>query len=107
MALRIRLRQQGSKGRHTYRIVVADAQTRRDGKYVENLGFYIPYLAENNCEIDSDRIMYWLKQGAEMSEQVRSLAVRTAPNAIKLFNEQKQALRAKKAAKKRAKKVKA
>jgi small subunit ribosomal protein S16 len=107
MALRIRLRQQGSKNRQTYRIVVADAKTRRDGKYVEKLGFYIPYLMENNCEIDSDRMMYWLKQGAQMSEQVRSLAVRNAPGAIKLFNEQKQELKAKKIAKKRAKKEKA
>jgi len=106
MALRIRLRQQGNKNRQTYRIVVADARVRRDGKYVEKLGFYIPYLAENNCEIDADRIMYWLKQGAQMSEQVRSLATKTAPGAIKLFNEQKEELKAKKVAKKRAKKEK-
>ena len=107
MALRIRLRQQGSKNRQTYRIVVADAHTRRDGKYVEKLGFYLPYLLENNCEIDADRMMYWLQQGAQMSEQVRSLAASVAPNALKLFNEQKLELRAKKVARKRAKKEKA
>ncbi len=107
MALRIRLRQQGSKNRQTYRIVVADAHTRRDGKYVEKLGFYLPYLAENNCELDADRMMYWLNQGAQMSEQVQALAGRVAPNVLKLFREQKQDIQAKKIAKKRAKKAKA
>lgn len=107
MALRIRLRQQGSKNRQTYRIVVADATTRRDGKYVEKLGFYLPYLTENNCEIDADRMMYWLNQGAQMSDQVKALASKAAPGALKLFNEQKQAIKVKKIEKKRAAKKKA
>ena len=107
MALKIRLRQQGSKNRQTYRIVVADSHTRRDGKYVENLGFYIPYLTEKNCEIDEDRMMYWLQKGAQMSDQVKSLAAGAAPNALKVFSEQKKAIRARKVAKKRAKKAKA
>ena len=106
MALRIRLRQQGSKNRQTYRIVVADAHTRRDGKYVEKLGFYLPYLTENNCEINADRMMYWLHKGAQMSEQVKSLAAHIAPEALKQFSEHKKALRAKKVAKNRAKKAK-
>ena len=107
MALRIRLRQQGSKNRQTYRIVVADAHTRRDGKYVEKLGFYLPYLTENNCQLDADRMMYWLSQGAQMSEQVEALAGNVAPNVLKMFREQKKETQAKKIAKKRAKKAKA
>lgn len=107
MALRIRLRQQGSKNRQTYRIVVADATTRRDGKYVEKLGFYLPYLTENNCAIDADRMMYWLQKGAQMSDQVKALASTVAPEALKVFKEQKDALKAKKIAAKRAKKAKA
>ena len=107
MALKIRLRQQGCKNAQTYRVVIADAKTRRDGKYVEKLGFYLPYLTEKNCEIDADRMMYWLQQGAQMSDQVKSLAAHAAPGALKVFAEQKKALRVKKIAKKRAKKEKA
>lgn len=104
MALKIRLRQQGSKNRQTYRIVVADARTRRDGKYVEKLGFYLPYMTENGCSVDADRMMYWLLQGAEMSEQVKSLTAQVAPAVLKQFQEHKKALRMKKIAKKRASK---
>ncbi len=107
MALKIRLRQQGSKNRQTYRIVVADVRTRRDGKYVEKIGFYLPYLAEKNCEIDSDRVMYWLHQGAQMSDQVRSLVAQVAPEALKQFEERKRAVRAKRLAKTKANRAKA
>ena len=104
MALKIRLRQQGSKNNQTYRIVVADARTRRDGKYVEKLGFYLPYMKENSCAVDADRMMYWLMQGAEMSDQVKALAAQVAPAVLKQFQEHKKALRMKKIAKKRASK---
>ncbi|MBX9924284.1 MAG: 30S ribosomal protein S16 [Rhabdochlamydiaceae bacterium] len=104
MALKIRLRQQGSKNRQTYRIVVADARTRRDGKYVEKLGFYLPHLTENACAMDADRVMYWLLQGAEMSDQVKSLTAQIAPAVLKQFQEHKKSLRMKKIAKKRASK---
>jgi len=104
MALKIRLRQQGSKNRQTYRIVVADARTRRDGKYVEKLGFYIPFMTENACAMDADRMMYWLLQGAEMSDQVKALTAKVAPAVLKQFQEHKQAIRVRKIVKKRASK---
>jgi small subunit ribosomal protein S16 len=104
MALKIRLRQQGCNNRQTYRIVVADEKVRRDGRYVEKLGWYLPYLTEKNCSLDADRMLYWLQQGAQMSDQVRALAKGVAPQVLKHFNEQKQALRARRIAQRRVKK---
>jgi small subunit ribosomal protein S16 len=105
MALKIRLRQQGCNNRQTYRLVVADAKCRRDGKYVEKLGWYLPYLSENNCNINEERMSYWLSQGAQMSDQVKSLAKTHAPEVLKKFQEKKQEIRSKKVADKKAKKA--
>jgi small subunit ribosomal protein S16 len=104
MALKIRLRQQGCNNRQTYRVVVADARIRRDGKYVEKLGWYLPYLTENNCSIDADRMAYWLQKGAEMSDQVKALTRKVAPEVLKHHAEQKEVVRMRRVEKKRAKK---
>ncbi len=105
MALKIRLRQQGCNNRQTYRVVVADARCRRDGKYVEKLGWYLPYLTENNCKIDEERMDYWLQQGAQMSEQVKALAAKNAPEALKKFKQRKEEVAKAKILKKREKKA--
>lgn len=102
MALKIRLRQQGCNNRQTFRVVVTDIRCKRDGKYVEKLGWYLPYLAENNCSIDGERLKYWLSQGAIMSEQVESLARSVTPDVIKEYREQKIQIQTKKTAKRRA-----
>lgn len=106
MALKIRLRQQGCKNAQTYRVVVADAKTRRDGKYVEKLGWYLPHLIENNCSIKGERVQYWLDLGAQMSDQVKALVAQNAPEVLKNFRAKKQELLAKKIAKKREAKQK-
>ncbi|MCX6991488.1 MAG: 30S ribosomal protein S16 [Chlamydiae bacterium] len=102
MALKIRLRQQGCNNCQTFRVVVADARCKRDGKYVEKLGYYLPEQKENNCTIDAERLAYWLSQGAVMSQQVESLAKTLAPSVIKEYTEKKVLIQAKKAAKRRA-----
>jgi small subunit ribosomal protein S16 len=102
MALKIRLRQQGCNNCQTFRVVVADARCKRDGKYVEKLGYYLPEQKENNCTIDAERLAYWLSQGAVMSDQVESLAKTLAPSVIKEYKEKKVLIQAKKAAKRRA-----
>ena len=102
MALKIRLRQQGCNNCQTFRVVVADARCKRDGKYVEKLGYYLPEQKENNCTIDAERLAYWLSQGAVMSQQVESLAKTLAPSVIKEYKEKKVSIQAKKAAKRRA-----
>ena len=104
MALKIRLRQQGCKNRQTYRVVVADARCRRDGSYVEKLGWYLPYMEENNCSIDGERMSFWLKKGAQMSDQVRALASKNVPETLKEFKKEKEELYRQKIEKKREKK---
>jgi small subunit ribosomal protein S16 len=73
MATRIRLRRMGSKGRPFYRVVVADQRSPRDGRFIENIGKYHPLSDPSLIEIDEDRALYWLRVGAQPSDQVRNL----------------------------------
>lgn len=88
MVLKIRLRQQGRTNRLTYRLVVADSRSPRDGKYVENLGYYDPHMeGGNDSEIHEDRIQHWIDQGAELSEKAAALVARKAPGVMKSLRE--------------------
>lgn len=71
--VRIRLRRVGSKGQPSYRIVVADQRTPRDGRFIENIGHYNPRTEPNEIVIDSERAQYWLSMGAQPSEAVARL----------------------------------
>lgn len=73
MAVRIRLRRQGRKKAPTYRIVVADGRSPRDGKFIEILGQYAPRAGEQAIQLDVARANYWLDNGAQPSDTVRSL----------------------------------
>jgi len=73
MATRIRLRRMGSKGRPFYRVVVADQRSPRDGRFIENIGKYHPLSDPSLIEIDEERALYWLRVGAQPSNQVRNL----------------------------------
>lgn len=80
MALKIRLRKQGSNNRPFFRLVVADVRTKRDGKYLENLGWYNPLETDDkNVLLKADRISHWLSLGAMISDNVFSLVKRAAP----------------------------
>lgn len=75
MATRIRLARGGSKQRPYYRIVVANSRAPRDGDFIEKVGTYNPLLAKtdvNRIVMKSDRISYWLSQGAQPSDKVVS-----------------------------------
>lgn len=102
MALIIRLRQQGRTNRQTYRVVVADEKSPRDGKYLEMLGWYNPFQKEDNVKIDGERLNYWLSQGAQISEKVEHLATRVSGDVIAELHARKQAKQLKMAAKRRA-----
>ena len=73
MAVRIRLARHGAKKKPFYRIVVADSESPRDGKYLENVGTYNPLLDPAQVNLNSERIQYWLDKGARPSDTVRSL----------------------------------
>jgi len=63
----------GSKGRPFYRVVVADQRSPRDGRFIENIGKYHPLNDPSLIEIDEERALYWLRVGAQPSDQVRNL----------------------------------
>ncbi len=71
----IRLARGGAKKRPFYRIVVADKRAKRDGRFIEQLGFYNPNARGNEepLRIDSERLQHWLNEGAQMSERVAQL----------------------------------
>jgi len=71
--VRIRLRRTGRKRTPTYRIVVADSQSPRDGRFIEIIGQYNPRQGETALNLDSARANYWLDNGAQPSDTVRSL----------------------------------
>lgn len=73
MAVKIRLARHGSKKRPFYRIVVADSESPRDGRYLENVGTYNPLIDPAEVNLKQDRIKYWIDQGAIPTDTVKSL----------------------------------
>ena len=71
--VRIRLMRVGAKGAPSYRVVVADARSPRDGRIIENIGWYNPLTEPSTIQIDGDRAKYWISVGAQPSDQVRNL----------------------------------
>lgn len=71
--LRIRLRRMGAKKQPSYRIVVADREAPRDGRFVETIGYYNPLTDPATVEIDQDRATHWLRHGAQPSDAVARL----------------------------------
>ena len=74
MAVKIRMKRQGRRNRPFYRIVIIDSRKRRDGKPIEELGWYNPIQQiEKNYEIDNKRIIYWINEGAQPSNTVKNI----------------------------------
>lgn len=71
--VKIRLRRKGKKHYPFYDIVVVDARVKRDGKYIERLGYYNPNTQPSTIQVDADRAIYWLNQGAQPTDVVRNL----------------------------------
>lgn len=71
--VKIRLMRMGATKRPFYRVVVADSRSPRDGRFIENIGKYHPLEDPSLIEIDEDRAMYWLTEGAQPTEQARAL----------------------------------
>jgi small subunit ribosomal protein S16 len=73
MAVKIRLARHGAKKRPFYRIVVADSESPRDGRYLEKIGTYNPLRDPAEVTLKTDRVQYWLQQGAVPTDTVRSI----------------------------------
>ncbi len=73
MAVHIRLQRKGTVNRSFYHLVAADHRARRDGNFIEKLGYYDPNPAQSTVHINQDRIQYWYERGAQLSDAVKSL----------------------------------
>ncbi len=71
--VRIRLRRMGLRGQPSYRIIAADKESPRDGRFLEILGFYNPRTEPFTFQVNEERIYHWLKNGAQPSESVMKL----------------------------------
>ncbi|HEX3865234.1 MAG TPA: 30S ribosomal protein S16 [Gemmatimonadaceae bacterium] len=73
MSVKIRLRRTGRKKQPSYRIVIADSHSPRDGKFIEVVGQYAPRSGDKALNLQADRVHYWLDNGAQPTDTVRSL----------------------------------
>ncbi len=73
MAVKIRLKRMGAKKAPFYRVVVADSRSPRDGRFIEIIGTYNPIPAEYEVKIDEEKALYWLNNGAQPTDTVKSL----------------------------------
>jgi small subunit ribosomal protein S16 len=73
VATRIRLRRMGAKKNPFYRVVVADSRSPRDGRFIEEIGYYDPTTDPATVKIDEEKAMKWLRNGAQPSDTAKSL----------------------------------
>ena len=73
MAVKIRLRRMGSKKAHFYRVVVADSRYPRDGRFIEEIGYYNPLNDPVEIVIDGEKAKKWISNGAQPTDTVKAL----------------------------------
>jgi len=73
MAVKIRLRRMGAKKAPFYRVIVADSRSPRDGRFIEEIGYYNPLTNPADVKIDADKAKTWIANGAQPTETVRAL----------------------------------
>lgn len=92
MAVKIRLKRVGKTKAPSYRIVVADARSPRDGRFIEDIGWYNPLVEPSAIQVNAERALRWLKVGAQPTDSVVSLFKRAGVMAR--FEEEKAAAKA-------------
>ena len=73
MAVKIRLKRLGAKKAPFYRVIVADSRSPRDGRFIEEIGYYNPLTSPAEIKVDADKAQAWIKTGAQPTETVRAL----------------------------------
>ncbi len=73
MSVRIRLKRMGAKKKPFYRIVVADSRYPRDGRFIEEIGYYNPTTKPTTFEVDAEKVRQWVAKGAKPSDTVKML----------------------------------
>jgi small subunit ribosomal protein S16 len=77
MSVKIRLKRMGMAKKPFYRVVVADIRSPRDGRFIEEIGYYNPMIQPAEVKIDGERAAHWIKNGAQPTETVRVLLKKT------------------------------
>lgn len=77
MATKMRLKRMGTKKKPYYRVVVADARSPRDGRFIEEIGVYDPVHGVDKTRIDEEKALRWLQNGAQPTDTVKSLLKQT------------------------------
>lgn len=77
MAAKIRLKRMGMKKKPFYRVIVADERSPRDGRFIEEIGYYNPMTSPAEIKIDAERAKYWVGTGAQPTDTVRILLKKT------------------------------
>jgi small subunit ribosomal protein S16 len=83
MSVVIRMKRAGAKKRPFYRVVVADSRSARDGRYIEQLGYYDPLTDPAKFQIDAVKFEQWIRKGAKPSESVEVMMAKHAPSALR------------------------
>lgn len=83
MAVKIRLKRVGSKNSPQWRVVVSDAKMPRDGRFIEEIGHYNPLPKEETLNVKTERLDYWIGEGAQLSSALSSLLKRQKKKAKK------------------------
>ena len=73
MAVKMRLRRMGAKKAPTYRVIIADSRSPRDGRFIEEIGVYNPLTNPAEVKIDMEKAEQWIKNGAQPTETVKAL----------------------------------
>ena len=77
MAVKIRLRRMGAKKAPFYRVVVADSRFPRDGRFIEEVGYYDPMKEPAEIKLDEEKIQKWIKNGAQPTDTVKALLAKS------------------------------
>ena len=77
MAVKIRLRRMGAKKSPFYRIIVADSRSSRDGRFIEEVGYYNPMTNPAEIKVDAEKSQKWLENGAQPTETVKSILTKS------------------------------
>lgn len=77
MAVKLRLKRMGAKQKPFYRIVAADSRSPRDGRFIETVGTYNPIKKDIELNVNEERALYWLNNGAQATDTVRSLLAKS------------------------------
>ncbi len=73
MAVKLRLKRMGAKAKPFYRIVAADSRSPRDGRFIETVGTYNPIAKDNQINVDEEKALKWLNNGAQPTDTVRNI----------------------------------